>query len=74
MKTLEYYIEDFLNQVIEEAVEVKKNAKSEFEQGKLIGYYEVILSALNQAESFGITDKLPEKIREFNPESLLDGS
>lgn len=75
MKTIEYYLEDTLNQLVEEALAVKENADSdsdsEFKKGILFGYYEVISKFLNQAEAFNITHKLPKKIREFNPESLL---
>lgn len=71
MKALENYIEDSLNQLIDEAFELKETANTEFDKGKLFGYYETILKLLNQAEAFGISDKLPERIREFNPESLL---
>ncbi|MCI0445114.1 hypothetical protein L0152_18135 [bacterium] len=72
MKVLENYIEDSLNQLIEEALELKENADTEFDMGKLFGYYEIILKLLNQAEAFGISNKLPVKAREFNPEVLLD--
>ncbi len=71
MEAIEYYLEDTLSQLIDEAFEEKKNAKSEFDDGVVIGYYRVILRLLNQAEGFGIKDKLPEKIRDFNPEDLL---
>ncbi len=71
MKTMEYYLEDTLNQLLDEALEIKKNTISEFDKGLLIGYYRVILRLLNQAEAFGISDKLPLKWRDFNPEDLL---
>ncbi len=71
MKAIEYYLEDTLNQLLDEALEEKKNAKNEFDNGVLIGYYRVILRLLNQAEAFGIKDKLPVKWRDFNPEELL---
>lgn len=71
MDAFKYFIEDFLSQLIDEAIEAKKDAETEFGQGRLIGYYGSILSALNRADSFGILDEMPEKIREFNPEDLL---
>lgn len=71
MKTMEYYITDTLNQLLDEAIEIKKNINSEFEKGKLVAYYEIISRLLNQAEAFGISDKLTERVRNFNLESLL---
>ena len=68
---MEHYLEDTINQLIEEAFEIKENAQDEFERGKLFGYYETISKLLNQAEAFGITDKIPLKWRDFNPENLL---
>jgi hypothetical protein len=72
MSTKEYYLEDLLNELLADALELKKEASSEFERGKLMGYYEVILTVLNQARAFGITESLPEKVRQFDPESLLN--
>jgi UTP-glucose-1-phosphate uridylyltransferase len=69
---MEYYLTDTLNQLLDEALEMKNRINSEFDKGKLVGYYEIISKLLNQAESFGIVDKLPERVRDFNPESLLD--
>ena len=68
---MEHYIEDMIDQLIEEALELKKNPQDEFEKGKLFGYYEVISKLLNDAEAFGISDKLPSKWRDFIPEELL---
>ena len=68
---MEYYITDTLNQLLDEAIEIKKNINSEFEKGKLLAYYEIISRLLNQAEAFGISDKLTERVRNFNLESLL---
>jgi hypothetical protein len=68
---MENYLEDIINQLIEEALELKENANDEFEKGKLFGYYETISKLLNQAEAFGISDKVPLKWRDFNPEELL---
>lgn len=68
---MEYYLSDTLNQLLDEALEIKKNINSEFEKGKLVGYYEIISRLLNQAEAFGISDKLTERVRNFNLESLL---
>ena len=71
MKTMEYYITDTLNKLLDEAIVIKKNINSEFEKGKLLAYYEIISRLLNQAEAFGISDKLTERVRNFNLESLL---
>jgi hypothetical protein len=67
---MENFIEDILNQLIEEAKEIK--AIDDFEKGKLFGYYFSISNILSQAVSFGVIDKLSKKLREFNPESLLN--
>lgn len=72
MNSTQYFLHDFLSEVIDDALELKRTAKDEFEQGKLMGYYEVISTALNQVQAFGITETLPEKIRRFVPESLLN--
>lgn len=72
MKEIEYYLEDTLSQLIDEALEIKKSANSEFDKGMLIGYYGTILRLLNQAEAFGLFDKLPKDLQEFKPESLLE--
>ena len=72
MKTIEYYLEDTINQLLEEALALKGKVDSEFDKGKLVGYYEAISKLLNQAEAFCISDKLSERVRNFNLESLLD--
>jgi len=69
---MQHYLEDTINQLIEEAFELKRNAQGEFEKGKLFGYYETISKLLNQAEAFGIEDKIPTKWRDFNTEDLLN--
>lgn len=69
---MENYIEDILNQLIEEAKEIKPI--DDFEKGKLFGYYFSISKILTQALSFGVLDKLPKNLREFNPETLLNES
>ena len=69
---MDHYLEDTISQLIEEAFELKENVQGEFEKGKLFGYYEAISKLLNQAEAFGITDKIPLKWRNFNPEELLN--
>jgi hypothetical protein len=68
---MENLIEEILTQLIEEAVEIKANATDDFAKGKLFGYYASISKILNQAEAFGLSDKLPENLQEFNPEDLL---
>lgn len=67
---MENFIGDILNQLIEEANEIK--ASSDFEKGKLFGYYHSISSILSQAVAFNVFDKLPKKLQEFKPESLLN--
>jgi len=67
---MENFIEDTLNQLIEEAKKIKPI--DDFEKGKLFGYYFSISYILSQAVSFGVIDKLSENLREFNPESLLN--
>ncbi|HQH19597.1 MAG TPA: hypothetical protein PKZ43_08575 [Bacteroidales bacterium] len=69
---MENFIEEILTQLIEEANEIKKNALDDFEKGKLYGYYESISKILNQAESFGVFDKLPKNLQEFKPEDFLN--
>ena len=74
MKAIEYYLQDTFNQLLDRALEEKKNAQNsnnEFDKGVLVGYYSVILKLMNQAQAFGIRDKLPPKWRNFNPEELL---
>ncbi|WP_158861004.1 hypothetical protein [Lunatibacter salilacus] len=66
------YIEDSLNQLIDQALELRENGDNEFDKGRLYGYYEIISKLLNQAEAFDISKMLSLKVREFNPESLLD--
>jgi hypothetical protein len=72
MRTIEFYLCDTLNQLIDDAFELNHNAKNEFEKGKLFGYYEIISRLLNQAEAFNISNILSEKVRDFNPETLLN--
>jgi len=68
---MESFIEDILNQLIEEANEIK--ASDDFERGKLFGYYFAISNILSQAAAFGVFDKLSKNLQEFKPESLLEG-
>ena len=53
------YLRDFLYQLIEDAALLKRSASSEFEKGVLPGYYQVIARLLNQAEVFGVANRLP---------------
>lgn len=69
---MENYLDDLLNQLLEEALKLKEYANDDFEKGKLFGYYETISKILNQAEAFGISDKLHLRWRDFNPEDLLN--
>jgi|LSQX01.1.fsa_nt_gb hypothetical protein len=70
---MENFIEDILNQLIEEATEIKINASDDFEKGKLFGYYFTISNILSQAVAFGVFNKLPKNLQEFKPESLIGG-
>ncbi|MBK6365433.1 MAG: hypothetical protein IPG18_17510 [Saprospiraceae bacterium] len=68
---MENFIEEILSQLVEEALEIKANASDEFQNGKLFGYYESISKIYNQADAFGVFDKLSKSLQEFKPESLL---
>jgi hypothetical protein len=68
---MEQLLEDILNQLIEEAFRLTKLCSDDLAKGKLLGYYHSISKILNQAEAFGLHDKLPKKLQEFNPEELL---
>lgn len=68
---MENLLEEILTLLIDEANNLKVNASNDFEIGKLFGHYESISIILDQAQSFGIFDKLPNSLQEFNPESLL---
>jgi hypothetical protein len=69
---MENYLMDVLDQLIETASQIK--ADSEFESGRLHGYYETISKLLNQAESFGLSEKLPERLRNYRSEDLLNSN
>lgn len=69
---MENFIEDILNQLIEEANEIKINATDDFEKGKLFGYYFTISKIMSQAEAFGVFEKLPKTLQNYSPESLLN--
>ncbi len=66
------YLTDVLNQLIEEAIELKSQPQSEFEEGLLTGYYRAISKLLNQAEAFGIAKFLPSDLRQYDVEKLLE--
>jgi len=68
---MENFIEDILNQLIEEAGKIKTSASDDFEKGKLFGYYHAISNILSQAVAFGVFEKLPKDLQAFNPEDLL---
>jgi len=72
MKTLEYFIEDTLNQLLEEALETKSGIENEFDKGKLFGYYETISKLMSQLEAFGLSELAPERVRYYNLESLIE--
>jgi hypothetical protein len=68
---MENLIEDILNQLINDALELKHNSTSDFIKAELIGYYKCISKILNQAEAFGMSHLIPENLRDFNAESLI---
>lgn len=68
---MQNFIEDTIDQLIEEAIELKGNANTEFEIGKLFGYFEVLQKIFNQLDAFGLSTKLSLKQPDFKPESLL---
>lgn len=72
MKTIEHFIEDTLNQLLEEAIETKSETENEFNKGKLFGYYETISKLMNQLDAFGLSDLVPERIRYYDLESLIE--
>ncbi len=65
------FLADVLNQLIDDASELKLNAETEFQAGMLTAYYQVISKLLNQAEAFGMMEGLPEDLRDYEPEALL---
>jgi len=69
--SMDNFLEDLLNQLIDSATALKDNKNGDFEKGQMLAYYEIISKILNQAEAFGIGEKLPAKLRDFNVESLL---
>lgn len=72
VEVMENYLQDVLQQLIEEAVELKANVNSQVDEGELLAYYKIISRLLNQAEAFGISGKISKELREFVPESLLE--
>lgn len=51
---MENYLADVLDQLINEGLQIKRG-DSEFEAGRLQGYYEIVSRLLNQAEAFGLS-------------------
>ena len=68
---MENFTEEILTQLIEDAFELKASVTTDFERGILYGYYNTITKILNQAEAFGVFDKLPDDLKSFLPEDLL---
>jgi len=64
-------LEDILDQLVENAIELKNNSETEMDNGKLLGYYECISIILNRAEAFNISDKLCSRFKNLNVEKLL---
>lgn len=69
---MENYLIDVLYQLIEDAATLKRDAKTEFEKGRLTGYYQAISRLLNQAEVFDVAKNLPLNLREYCAEDLFD--
>tara|TARA_B100000809_G_C14932467_1_gene457385 strand:+ start:120 stop:329 length:210 start_codon:yes stop_codon:yes gene_type:complete len=66
------YLEDVLTELIREAQLIKSiDNKSDFEMGRLTGYYEIISVMLNQIEAFNLTNQISNKITDFNAEELI---
>jgi hypothetical protein len=68
-KSMQYYIEDCLDELIDRAEEARKerdNDNTEFNQGRSLGYDEVLSFLIKQAEVFGIKEALKEKIKSFS--------
>ena len=66
-----YYLQDLFHEIIAEGIELKQKCSTEYDQGKLFAYYEILSLMLNQAEAFNIKKELPEDIQKFVPEVLL---
>lgn len=68
----ESYLREVLEQLITDAIDLRESVeiKNDFDDGKSFAYYCTILTLLNQAEGFGLSDNLPEKLRDFMPEQL----
>lgn len=71
MSSMDLFVNDLMDQIIGTARELKRDATTELDQGRLLGYYEVIQRALSQAEAFGIIDALAGGVRDFDPDELL---
>ncbi len=79
-ENLKFYFEEVLDLIIERAmkakeanIEAKKTSNLEqklFQEGRLIGYYEVLSYLIGQAEFFGLTPKDFPKLN-FDPEKEL---
>lgn len=69
---MENFTQDLLEFLIETALEKKRNVANEYDLGELYGYYYSISLIINQSKAFGFYEKLPLKVREFVPESLLE--
>jgi hypothetical protein len=68
----ESYLRVVLEQLITDAIDFRESVetKNDFDDGKSFAYYCTILTLLNQAEGFGLSDNLPEVLRNFIPEQL----
>lgn len=71
VNTTSNFIVDLLDQLIEEAYELKESSMDDFAEGRLFSYYQIISRLMSQADAFGLSGKLPERLNNFSPESLL---
>jgi hypothetical protein len=66
------YLRVVLEQLITDAIDLREGGKvkNDFDDGKSFAYYCTILTLLNQAEGFGLSDDLPAVLQDFVPEHL----
>jgi len=69
--TQNHFTSDTIRELITEARLIQENSRSDFDNGKLFGYYEAISLLLRQAEAFGLLEQLPADIRDFDPDELI---
>lgn len=72
---IEFYVECMLGGLLDDALELRKeviNGPNMLNFGELIGRYKAMKIFLDQAKKHGIKDKLPPRLRDLNPEELLN--